>query len=194
MNQTLLTAGALILGSVIGFFIGISFGNESVQTGVVAEGQASLEARLESAKQYFPEESDVRSFSGTVQGIGENSISVEISSWLNPLEDLPRMREIIVTPRTDVVRLIEKDPSLFEQELRVYQQQLEDGATADILPDPEPVTETLSSFEDIEVGDTVTFEAEQNIKTEIRFEVVRIKVQTQEVGTGGGAPPPPPDN
>ena len=192
-NKNILIVG-VVVGIIIGFVGGryLSFGGALMGSGSVAE----LEAKIEKAKKLFPSMPDMRSVSGTIETIKENSLTIKTPPSMNPFEDLPEKREVIVTSATKIIRLVQKDPKVFQKEMEAIQKPMKPGEP--VQPPPTPFIEKAISLKDLKVGDQVSAEAGENIKEKARFDATRIVVQEVLGGAlpptaaGAFAPPPPP--
>ena len=184
---------SFVIGGVIGFIIG---GYYSFGGGILTSGGsvAELEAKIEKVKKFFPSVSDMRSVSGTVETIKENSLIIKTSPSMNPFEDLPEKREVVVTSATKIVRIMQKDSKVFQKEMEAIQKPIKPGEPVQ-MPSM-PFTEKAISLKDLKVGDQVSAEAGENIKEKVRFEATRIVVREVLGGApyqaGAFAPPPPP--
>jgi hypothetical protein len=168
----LIVAVALLLGIIIGFGFGCSTDR------VLDEKTESSESVAEN-KQFV--------IGGQVTEVRENSLVMETFDPGHPLEELPTIREIIITPRTQIVEQIRKDPAVYEKEAREYQKlerelydQMEAGIEVSEWPaSPEPIIQTFFTLDEIEVGSWVLVVADANrdVKTAQRFTAEAIKIE-----------------
>lgn len=156
--------GVFLLGIIVGYGLGLSQGTRKIN--------ADLQEKLEKAKQLFPSVSDIRSLSGTVKSINGNVVNMEITGFLNPFEELPLMREIVITDATKIIMQTPKDFDLFQQEYAAYQKELEQALSPPILP--APFIEKVVAFADIKTGQPLSVESAENIKNKTRFEAVKV--------------------
>ena len=104
---------------------------------------------------------------------------------IHPLEELPTVREVLVAEDTIIVKRIEKDSEIYEREIEEYMRlereimaQIEAGIKpADWPGFPEYYLETEITLADIEVGNRVFVEADQNIKWAERFTATKIAIE-----------------
>lgn len=158
--------GVFLFGIAAGYGLGLSQGTRKIN--------ADLQGKLEKAKQLFPPVSDIRSLSGTVKSINGNVVNMEITGSLNPFEELPLMREVVVVDATKIITQTPKDFVLYQQEYALYQKNLEQSLSLPVPP--APFIEKAIAFADIKTGQLLSVESAENIKTKIRFEAVTIIV------------------
>ena len=102
-----------------------------------------------------------------------------------PFEELPTVKEILAAEDTIIVKRIEKDSEIYEREIEEYMRlereimaQIEAGIkSADWPGFPEYYLETEITLADIEVGNRVFVEADQNIKWAERFTATKIAIE-----------------
>ena len=176
----------IIAVAVVAGFVGFSIG-ASRGSGVVTTSDAALRAQIERAKQFFPQISDVRAISGTVTEIRGNLLVLKADPLMNPFDEAPETRIVMITDATTIIKQISKDPDKFQRELEAYQSKLTETPSEDFTPLPSPFTEETLLLSDIAVGNRVSVEAAENIKTAEQFTAVRIVLQESFA-----IPPPPP--
>ena len=159
----LFVAIALVVGLLLGYGLGASQGRKSAS--------AEFQERIEQAKKFFPGVEDIRFLSGVIKEIGNSRITIEITSFLNPFEDWLMMREVIIISKTKIVKQELKDQEVFQKETEAYQK------AANFSIPPSPFSEHPVSLNDLNVGDRVSVEAEENIKPKTRFEAKQIIIQ-----------------
>ncbi len=193
-NKYILIMG-FVVGTIVGFMTGryYSFGGDTLTGTAGTDGRsvAELEAKIEKAKKFFPSIPDMRSVFGTVEMVKENVLVIKSSPSINPFEDLPEKREVVVTSTTKIIRMTQKDPKVFQREIEAIQKE-QSGRKAGEIPSPalfpNPFIEKEVSLKDLRAGDQVSVEAGENIKEKTRFEAVRVVVQE----AFGGIPSPLP--
>lgn len=188
---------AFVLGFGLGYWLGASGEDSKLQSQI-----GELQSQIEKAKQFFPSTPDLFSISGTVKEVKSDSVVIEAFPSSNPFEELPLMREVVVTEETVIVKQEPKDPKVFQAEQEEYQEALQEAqqavggpgappAAANLPPPPNFFEEVELAIEDLAVGDQVSVEAGRNIKTETRFEAVRIVLQAGPAGVPAPAPTQP---
>lgn len=177
-----------------------------VAGGVVGYTVAGLQysAQLEKAKKFFPVMSEMRSVSGTVTKVSGNVVTISTPPSNNPFEDVPTTRDVVVTAATKVIKNVQKDQKVYQEEMTAYQAALQKaqkaapaaGPAAGASPasaavafpvPPMPFDEKELKVSDIKTGDMISVEAAQNIKTQTRFEATRITVNQTPAGAVGPA-------
>jgi len=208
MSKSTSTLIVLAIALVIGFFLGFSFNGNNQST----EPNEELLRQLEKAKAFFPTISEMYSVFGTVKEIKGNTITIETIESPNPFEDIPLIREIIVTQNTEIIKQENKDPEQYQKEFDEYlikvDEQIEILPLDPLLPPdpsipqeplipPDPFEEKTIGINDIKINDQISVDAGKNIKTLKSFEAVKIMVQASfglpapiDVGLPAPAPPP----
>lgn len=189
----------LIISVVIALVVGLGFGY------VIGWGStaSSYQAQIAKAAAFFPQMTDVRSVSGTVKSVSGNSITVTTVA-MNPFDTSPTERIVTVGNDTAIVKDVQKDPKVFQDELAAYQTALGKvkkvalpavtgtstaaSAAASIPTPPSPFTEETLKLSDLKAGTQVTVTASENIKTATTFEATRISVNIT-VSPIGTVPP-----
>lgn len=180
MNKLVIT---IIVCLVVGFGLGFFIGWQSTNGVLVAQ--------LEKAKKFFPTTADVRSINGTINKIQINIVTIDVSQSGNPFEDLPTTRQVTVVEKTVIVMQQQKDSAVYNQEYKLYLSALKRAATT-TLSLPQPYEEKIIKLSDLKVGDTISVEASENIKTSASFTATKIIVQSiPATPTGNPAKAPP---
>ncbi|MCX6786522.1 MAG: hypothetical protein NTU85_01730 [Candidatus Kaiserbacteria bacterium] len=169
MKETITTLLVLIIGITIGFA-----GGKYINIKVA---DSSCEAKLAKAKAMFPSAQDVRGVSGKISGINGNTVTIAVNET-SPFDDSPTAREVVVGENTKIVKMDFKDQTVFKQELEEYQKITSAQTDKTKIPTPPiPFTEKEISLSDLKVGDQITVEAGENIKTETKFTATKITLQ-----------------
>ena len=190
---------ALVAGLGVGYMMGLSAPSAQIDRTQADQLQGELEkmkAQIEKAKQFFPPSPQITSISGSVKSVEGDIMTVEASLFINPFEELPTMREVLVTEATKIIRNEPKDSALLQKENEAYQKALKeykpsvpagDGVLPSLASSPTPPqlsVEKEVALGDVKAGDQVFVDAGKNIKTEKRFEAVRIVVQMTTLPAG----------
>jgi len=177
---SLIAVSVFLIGLFLGFSVGIAY--KSKQAAQNSNIDQKLLSQLEKAKKLFPPILEMRSVSGTIKKVNGNVITIEAYPSPNPFEELPSVREIIVTENTKIIRQEQKNPIEFQKEYEDYQKRISQQSTANLsvplLIPPSPFTEEQIQISDIKAVDLILVEADENIKTTASFEATRITVQT----------------
>ena len=104
---------------------------------------------------------------------------------IHPFEELPTVKEILAAEDTIIVKQTEKDPEIYEREMEEYMRleeklraQMEAGIEPEEWPEPPKYyLETKITLADIEAGNRVFVETDQNIKWAESFTATRIAVE-----------------
>lgn len=188
----------LVVSFVVGITVGFMVGrNYSFTGGTITGGGsvAEMEQKIEKAKKFFPSIPDIRSVSGTIEEVKDGSFILKTSFSMNPFEDLPEKREVVVTSSTKIVRITQKDQKTFQKEVEASQKSFKSGnkpgKQTEPVSFPMPFIEKEITLQDLKVGDQVSVGAGENIKEKVKFEAVRVVAQeSQNQGVGGVFVPP----
>jgi hypothetical protein len=195
IGQKIFVLALIVLSFALGYLLGLG-GSAQVLVDKYESEIATLQSQIERAKKFFPSSPEIRVLSGAIQEIKNNTIFLKSGASLNPFEELPEVREVIVTENTKIIRQKPKDSELLQKETADYQKafekaQKESSATTIFPTPPMPFTEEEIKIADLKVGDQITVEANENIKTKTSFEASRIIVQ-EMIGPVVVSPTPTP--
>ncbi|MDP1690341.1 MAG: hypothetical protein Q8L52_04060 [bacterium] len=124
---------------------------------------------------------DVRALLGTVTLVGSGSLTLHVISN-NPFDSSPSNRTVLVDASTKIIKIVQKDPKVFQSEVAVFSKAAQSGSTsAKNAPSPAPFTLTTVTLADIKVGDTITVTASSNIKSAKEFTAIGIQVQPRQI-------------
>jgi len=170
---------------VLGYLLGLG-GSAQVLVDKYEAEISKLQNQIEKAKKFFPSVSEIRTLSGAIQEIKNNTIFLKSGASSNPFEELPQVREVVVTENTKIIKQKPKDSKLLQEEMADYQKALEEAqkepsATTVFPTPPMPFAEEEITIADLKVGDQITVEANENIKTKTRFEASRIILQQSPI-------------
>ena len=161
----LILAAALVVGIVIGYFVGISTQNKVFQLGL-QKGMAEVEQKyqIKIAKLFppAPEPKEIFSISGKIKKIeGKTLVGEEKIYSVNPFED-PKVKQwkVNVTDVTELVKRIEKTPEEIMQERELL-------GSGEALSSFKQIR---TDFSDFKVDKEVIAESESNIKGKAEFE------------------------
>jgi len=175
MQKTITILLILIIGIAIGFTGGRYYSKSSSQTTTGSKtADSSCEAKLEKVKDMFPTIPETRNISGKIKEIKGKTIILEAIN-VNPLEDLPTTREITIEDNTKIVKSENKDQTTFQNEMDTYQEKIKAGEK-NAIP-PMPFAEKEITPADLKVGDQISVEASENIKTKEKFEATKVTLQ-----------------
>ena len=185
-----------VAGFILGYLLGLG-GRVQVLVDKYEAEIATLQSQIEKAKKFFPSVSEIRALSGAIQEIKNNTIFLKSGASSNPFEELPSVREVVVTDNTKIIKQEPKDPKLLQKEMTDYQKtfeeaQKEPSATTIFPTPPMPFVEEEITIAELKVGDQITVEANENIKTATRFEATRIVLQQSPAAAIVASPTPEP--
>lgn len=130
------------------------------------------ESQIKEAEKFFPIIEEVYGISGTINEIGTSYFILNVTFPLNPFDETPKTRKIIITNSTKISEQIPKDYAAFQKELEEYQITggIPENETGQLFPAPVTFTERALAFSELGVGDSVSVSSDQNIKSEKEFE------------------------
>lgn len=180
---------------IIGFTLAIVIGGAIGYT--VAGYQYS--AKLNKIKAAFPELPMMISVTGIVQSVSGNAITLQTGPSANPFEDLPTVRTVTITSSTKIVKVMPKDPKIYQAELDTYQKALQESTPAvgtsspavNLLIPPTPMNETTLKLSDLKAGDAITVDADKDVKTLVKFDAVKIILTGMTSAAAAQIPLPP---
>lgn len=148
----------------------ISNTQKSYTEGFTAARKVAEESQYGS---YFRTPDDMRSLTGLVTETNGDQLVLKLSSVVSPFDD-PALatRTVRISPDTKVVKLVAKDPKVFQAELAKFNASPSAGAAA-----PRPYTETSVSAEAIKIGDLVTVTTAENVKAMKEFTASEVRVE-----------------
>ena len=181
-KQTTIIIIALIF-FILGF-VGNNIYNKQVK------GDDTFQAGWDAAKQRLAEsgfmpamgDMEIVSVTGEVIEVQGSKISLKI----NPLEPLadPELdnRIVEIDENTKIYQLIQRDQAEYQKEMeefdRIMMEQMENPeAMAELGQYPEPYTKEEASLDDIQVGQLISVEAQENIKDIKQFKAIEITVR-----------------
>ncbi len=144
--------------------------------------QAAKQRLAESGFSPMTEDMEIVSINGEVKQIQDNKISLKI----NPLEPLadPKLdiRIIEVDSNTKIYQLTQRDQEQYQKEMEEFdkkaQEQMENPeAIAEPGGYPEPYTKEEVSLDNIQVGQLISVEAQENIKDVKQFKAIGVIIQ-----------------
>jgi hypothetical protein len=147
----------LIIGLAVGYFLA----NASVKS--------FYENKLEKIKSYFPQPREDSPFiyDAVVKKVNNNVIVFTIPASLNPFDEWPVEREVIVSERTKIVKREIKPASQYNEESAKFMEK-------PIGEPPTPYIDTEIKIEQVKEGEKASIEAFENVKTKTRFEAKTI--------------------
>lgn len=172
---TIVVATAMFIGGMIlGFIVGAGQAGSEIE---------KLQAKIDTAKKFFPQVLEIHSISGKVKSISNDIVTIESSLDVNPLEDFPKERMVTITSATKLVSFVQKDSMIFQKEMEEFSKKMSTAPRGSIsvpspLP-PTPFTEKESSLSDLKEGMTINVEASENIKEKVTFVAVKIILMPQ---------------
>ena len=120
----------------------------------------------------FQTPADTHSLSGTITAIDGNQFTLHVQSP-NPFDD-PSLTDRVVTFSTStmVIKLVQKDPKVFQSEMDAFAKATQVSSTTS----PTPFTQVAANISDMKAGDVVTVTSSQNIKTLKEFSASQIQI------------------
>jgi len=127
------------------------------------------EKKIEEVKSYFsaPKEDSPVIYDAVVKSVSDNLIVFSVPASLNPFDEWPVEREVIVSDKTKIVKRELKPASQYNEESVQFMQNPSGEA-------PMPYIDKELKIEDIKEGMRASIEAFENIKTKTRFEAKTI--------------------
>lgn len=183
-KKILILISALLIGLVLGFIFGQSITKQQTEQQIRQQVEAELQRLRGIVGEFWPTMPEIFSVSGIVKEVKDNSLLIEIS-YTHPLEELPTIREILVTENTKIIKRTGKDPEVHEREMEEnmkLEEKLMPQIETGIDPEgwqifPEAYLETEIALNQIETGSRIRAEANQDIKWAERFTAVKITVE-----------------
>jgi len=164
-KKILIVIGVLLIGVALGFAVGQIMGKKAGYQLAKKEYESEIQRLRTEIEKFWPIEPEMFSISGQVLEVKANSLLIE-TGQIHPLEKLPKVREVLVTEDTIIVKRTEKEPELLEPEIM-----------GEVETEIEPYTETEINLSDIKVGNRVLVEADQDIKWAESFPATKIAVE-----------------
>ena len=174
----------IIVCGYILFIIGYQTGRapiladpECQQIGYEKAKQEILEANI------VPEEKTANFIRGVIEKINRNSFELTAQeTTINPLlkGDTPGNRKVLVNDETQILKRVGKDKARYKAEMAAYNQAKEDylNKKTDTMPTRPDLEEYIEiSFDDLEVGNKLIIESEEDIKFAEEFTAKTIKVE-----------------
>jgi len=166
---------ALGAAAVVIFALGFLAGRSGPSAEV-----ARLTAQIDKAKQRLSVSvsANARALTGRVTAVNGNVVTLAVSGALNPFEEVPATREVVVTDTTVIERQSRKDPATLQRETAAYQQEVAKARAEGVPPGtpPSPLTTAKLALSDLKAGDAVLVEAGEDIQEKARFEATDIQV------------------
>ena len=170
---------ALLFGLGEGYLVGQQIGSEAARENLSARIDKA-QAQYDKAKKIFPQTpQDMRNIQGTVRSVDGDVVSVDTPPN-NPLDELPAVRKIAITPDTKIIIMKQKDPATFRQEMKAYQETLPSkngaGGGSDRPLPPQPFDDVPGSLSDIKPGQLLIAIAGENIREKESFAAATIRI------------------
>ena len=174
LKYVLIAVVAITVGCAVGFGAGFWYGQKSgyesgkqagVETGKQESAQEVSELNRALEVFYPPLPEDIRSVSGEIKSIQGDVIELEISSLTERI--LPGKE-----PKKEIRKItVGKDAPIVKVDLTMPPSPIIGPEGAPVGPEEKKI-----SLADLKVGDTVTAEAEENIKTKQEFNAVKVSL------------------
>ena len=184
MNETprnlwIIGAVAFFVGALTGVFSAYSLPFNSANTYQAGFNTAKTLAE----KSFGTSSADARTISGTVSAVSGTGFTMHVQS-MDPFAD-PALadRMITVGSSTAVVRLVPKDPKLFQSEMDAFTKATQAGGDVSKITPPVPLSGSPISLSDIAVGNFVTITAAENISSLKEFSAAQVQVQGNAAAT-----------
>lgn len=174
-KETLYIIITLIASVGIGFIAGKEIGSDDADKIMQIQ---KLQVTVDRAKSTFPPiPEDVRSISGIVREVHTDSIVIE-ADYMNPFDESPRMRTVMIGGETKIVRSEQKDNMTIEREKKEFQklvQSQKSGGVRDIVS-LMLLREVSATISDIRPGQQVNIDADENIRYSLSFPATKITI------------------
>lgn len=172
MKSILIPLVLLLVGA------GLGFGAARPQSQQLSQEVQRLQAQIEQARKVLPvTPAEMQSIGGTVTGIGADTVTLEISAF-NPFDDFATTRTVVTNATTKFVLLKQKDEARYREEVAAYQESIRNGtyAQAGSPAAPNPFTESVGAFSDIQQGQFASVSADHNIRDEARVTATEVRI------------------
>lgn len=135
----------------------------------------SVKTRL-AAYQLIPMPPDSKNVFGIIERIEGNTLSVR-TSYRNPLEDTPTVVEVAVTDSTTIEKMEPKRQEAISEEMKDFAKKMKLSSTTPPTP-PEPFVRQALKASDLQVGQSVSVVAAEEIAGASRVTAASILVST----------------
>jgi len=164
-------------GMILGYFAGKpSVEVDSAKIEGLQKENARISAQISSLKERFPPSPAMRVVLGKVIKVEADSLTISMQQILiNPFEDIPKTRKVLINSDTKVVALQKATQQEFLSEIEKYKESVAQNlASNDFIPPPVPFKEVPINLNDISLGKNVVIEAGKDVKTLPEFTAARI--------------------
>jgi hypothetical protein len=189
IKKILLITIPLVAIFALGVFIGTK-----IKTKTNTGQQDSFQAGWDAAQKRLEESGavprlegvQIKTVSGTIQKIENNSIAIKVSNILGALSKPELDNRIVqINNETKIYKLIPKDSSQFQKETEDFNNKLKeskDGSMGDTRV-PIPFNEEEIKLTDLKEGQTITIDSSDDIKEKQQFIATKITVQNNSMPT-----------
>lgn len=181
----------VVISLVVGVVAGYLISNLAEVSGPVSQTDTRQIKRgfvkeLRSEGFIPPAPEEIREVSGAIEQVGENSIEVTTQQKMSdPLRELvPETITVNVTDQTEIVKLEEKSSEVLQREQEQYNEKMQQyqesdqEEPADLTP-PQLFSEKKINFSELNKGQSVTVETEQDVTGKSEFKAATIRVQSK---------------
>jgi hypothetical protein len=191
IKRILLITIPLVAIFVLGVFIGTK-----IKTKTNSGQQDSFQAGWDAAQKRLEESGavpklkgvEVKTVSGTIQKIENDTLTVKVSNVLGALSKPELDNRIVqINNETKIYKLIPKDNTEFQKETEEFNNKLKeikDGSAGD-MQIPIPFKEEEIKLADLKVGQTITINSNEDLKEKQQFVATKISVQSESMSTSG---------
>jgi hypothetical protein len=190
MQKQIITAFviAIILSLSLGTFFGNLYTNRHKQTEIKNSAEASYKSGWSDAMKtlkeagslgILPEGMEIKTLSGTIQSISENSLTVKVSDP-NLMSSVSLVvRTITVDANTKIRVLTQRDSSQVQKEMVTFTNTLKNNSIdPQNMPTPPVLQDSHDgSKTDLKEGQVVMIESVEDIRDKVTFTATEIKIQ-----------------
>lgn len=174
----ILIAVAAYFGHRSGLSKGMALAAEKeARIAALNEQITDLNSKIEKVNKAFPPIPELKTLIGTVEEVKGNIIIFNVPPLINPFEQMPVKREAAVTAATKLVRQSKKDAETVRRENEEYNkkiQEMQKTGNYTSIQSPMPYDEFPIKLAEIKAGDLVSVEAANNVKSQVKFEAVKV--------------------
>lgn len=172
---------SIILSLSIGLSLGFYYGKQSVPSvGGGVNNAFNGPGVAPFTPPALPANMEIRSVSGTLKEIKGNILVIESPSFNDPTK--MSSYSVTITNETKLTRQKQKTAQELQKEFDAFQKAMQSPGqkpgqppSAAMIP-PMPFTEVSATLKDLKVGDRVTAEANENIRSRTSFDAVKILI------------------
>lgn len=173
--------GVTIIGIIIGTAASfVYFKQTSVNEAQTYQAGFNAARKLveeSSLGNFFKVQDDVRSLSGNITAVAGNRLTLHVQAMNNPFDkESINDRTVVTDANTKIIKLTPIDQKTYQTELAKFMSTSRSATSTKLIP-PQQFTQTVVSFGDTKVGDSVIVTAGENIKNAREFTASEIQIQ-----------------